>query len=420
VRRLVFVAALGVGMWFAPGALASGWCGNGEQAADRAETVTGQQIHAVVVMPSDQPDNFVADANRLADDAASMSSWWTGQDPTRVPRFDLAAYPAAPCLDVSFLRLAEPAAGFQGASLSFRLVLQGLQNAGFVSRYKIYYVYFDGPSVEKDVCGTGGGTFDSGPAYAVIWLAGCPSVPTDSIGTHELLHALGALPAGAPHACTAETDPFGVADPGHPCDSPTDILYPAARDGELLTQQVLDYGHDDYYAHDGSWPDIQDSVFLRHLDTPQVALSLLLSGPGRVQSDLPGIDCTSSCTTQWDQGSAVTLTATPQAGSRFVHWAGSCFGRADCHVGLGQAASTTAVFGPTAISVRVRTAGKGHVVCTPACSRSFVAGNPLALRAVPARGWKFTAWTGACKGRRRVCSPATDFPLSIRATFTKA
>ena len=31
---------------------------------------------------------------------------------------------------------------------------------------------------------------------------------------------------------------------------------------------MLDGGHDDYYGHSGSWPDVQDSLFLERLDSP--------------------------------------------------------------------------------------------------------------------------------------------------------
>ena len=47
------------------------------------------------------------------------------------------------------------------------------------------------------------------------------------------------------------------------------------------------------------------------------------------------------------------------------------------------------------------------------------AGTPLTLRAVPTKGWRFTRWSGACRGTRKVCRPATDFALSVRATFVK-
>jgi hypothetical protein len=49
----------------------------------------------------------------------------------------------------------------------------------------------------------------------------------------------------------------------------------------------------------------------------------------------------------------------------------------------------------------------------------FRAGHALTLRAVPAKGWKFVRWSGGCTGTRPVCSPHTDFALTVRATFRK-
>ena len=417
MRKTLFVGIAACALWLAPGALASGWCGSGEVSTDRPDVVTGAQVHAIVVTPADTPDLFAADANTLADDVASMSAWWIGQDPTRVPRYDMAAFPGGTCLDISFVRLPQPASVYQGPT-AFQNVSTALVTDGFDDAYKDYVVYYDGPAVESGVCGTGGGTFDVGGAFAVVWMNGCPGVPSDSIEAHELLHAFGALPAGAPNACTAATDPAGVADPGHPCDSPTDVLYPFTS-GLPLQQMVLDYHHDDYYAHSGTWNDIQDTIFLRHLNTPEVALGVALSGPGLVTSDLPGIDCTVTCTTQWDQGTTVTLSATPADNSRFLHWAGGCTGNADCLPNLAQAASVTAVFGPLTIPVRVSKSGKGTVACTPKCSKRFSAGDRLMLRAAPAKGWRFAGWGGACKGTRLTCTPKTDFALAVRANFKK-
>lgn len=417
MRKTLFVLAAACALWLAPGALASGWCGSGEGTADRPDVVTGAQVHAIVVTPADTPDLFAADANTLADDVASMSAWWIGQDPTRVPRYDMATFPGGTCLDISFVRLPQPASAYQGPT-AFQNVATALVTDGFDDAYKDYVVYYDGPAVESGVCGTGGGTFDAGGAFAVVWMNGCPGVPSDSIEAHELLHAFGALPAGAPNACTAATDPAGVADPGHPCDSPTDVLYPFTS-GLPLQQMVLDYHHDDYYAHSGSWNDIQDTIFLRHLNTPEVALGVALSGPGLVTSDLPGISCTVTCATQWDQGTTVTLSATPADNSRFLHWAGGCTGNADCRPNLAQAASVTAVFGPLTIPVRVSTSGKGTVACTPKCTTRFSAGDRLMLRAAPAKGWKFVGWGEACKGTRLTCTPKTDFALAVRANFKK-
>src|SRR5689334_21438428 len=105
MRKALFVVAAAVSLWLAPGALAAGWCGTGTTTQDLPDIVTGRQVHAIVALPSDPPDTFAAVANRLADDTASITSWWLGQDPTRSPRFDLAQFSTGPCLDISFIRL---------------------------------------------------------------------------------------------------------------------------------------------------------------------------------------------------------------------------------------------------------------------------------------------------------------------------
>jgi hypothetical protein len=412
VRKLAALVVAGAALWLAPGALAAGWCGTGEPATDSPDLTTGRQVHPVVVVPSDGVDNFQAVANRLADDVVSMSAWWTGQDPTRVPRFDQAGFPGGTCLDISFLRLPDSSASLRGARNAFTRVVGALQSAGFRNAFKKYYVYYDGPPVETNVCGTGGGDFSTGPGWSVVWLSGCSDVPSDQVGAHELVHALGALPDGAPHACPG--------DPAHPCDAPlVDILSPQT-DGRPLQQQVLDVNHDDYYAHAGTWDDLQDSGWLSHLDAAQVPLSIAMTGGiGRVSSGLPGLDCTVACTTQWDQGSMVTLDATPGPRLRFVRWAGACTGIGTCSVTLTQAQSVTAVFGPATIPLKVATVGRGRVKCTPVCAKAFPAGDPLTLRAVAAKGWKFTGWTGGCKGKQPVCRPKTGSALTVRATFRR-
>jgi hypothetical protein len=84
---------------------------------------------------------------------------------------------------------------------------------------------------------------------------------------------------------------------------------------------------------------------------------------------------------------------------------------------LSNPTAVTAVFGPAAIPVTVSTTGKGRVACTPNCSKKFSAGARLMLRAIPAKGWKFARWGGACAGTRPTCTPKTDYAVSARANF---
>jgi hypothetical protein len=408
-------------LWGAPGAFAAGWCGSGESAADRPDATTGAQIHAIWAIPADSPDTFATGAGKLADDLTSLSTWWVGQDPTRTPRIDNATFPTGSCADLSFVKLAEPASAFTGANNAFSSIVLELETGGFANLFKKYIVYYDGPTVETDVCGTGAGDFSSGPSFAIVWLQGCPDVPSDEIEAHELLHAMGALPAGAPNACTAANNPVGAfADAGHPCDSSTDVLYPEATPGVQLSQLVLDYNHDDYYGHSGAWNDLQDSDWLHVLAAPIVPLTVKIAGAGFVTSVMPGVVCSASCTTQWDGGTSTALLAQAAHGKRFVGWAGSCTGRADCDVRLGSPISVTATFGPARIPVALDRIGKGSVTCTPRCGKTFAAGSRLTLHAVAAKGWKFASWTGDCaKVHVATCRPKTDFHISARAVFRK-
>jgi hypothetical protein len=405
-------------LWLAPNAFAS-WCGSGETQTDRPDLTTGYQVHALVMQPADAADNFAADANRMADDVASVSNWWLGQDPTRVPRFDLAAFPGGSCLDISYMRLPNPSTSYVGASNAFNAVLQTLSsNVSLSNDFKDYVVYYDGPAPEDGVCGIGAGQFNDNGA-AVVFLAGCIDVPSDAIMAHEFLHSLGALPNGAPNFCTPQTDPAHVTDTGHPCDSPTDVLYPYA-DTTPLSGKVLDVNHDDYYAHSGSWDDLQDSVYLHHTDAPAVPLTVTIAGTGHVVSDLPGVNCSAKCTTQWDKGSNVVLSPVSSPKTRFVHWSGACAGAGTCSVQLDAATTAAATFGPWAIPFKETVTGKGAIVCVPGpCKRVLVAGNKLTLRATAGKGWKFLRWTGGCTGTNVVCRPKTDFALAVHASFKK-
>lgn len=420
MRRLLALFVVAGALWGAPGAFAAGWCGSGESATDRPDATTGSQIHAIWAVPADGADTFAAGAPRIADDLASISGWWVGQDPTRAPRLDDAVFPGGTCVDISFVKLPQPASSFVGASTAFETVTNDLETMGFGNLFKKYVVYYDGPSVEANVCGTGGGNFSSGPSFAVMWLAGCTDVPTDSVTAHELLHALGALPIGAPNACTAADNPLGpVADTGHPCDSPQDVLYPVSS-GAPLSQLILDVNHDDYYGHSGTWDDIQDSAWLHLLAAPAIPLALAIAGGGEVTSVVPGVDCTASCTTTWDGGSTTELLPQAARGHRFVGWSGACNGRAGCSVTLGAPVAVSATFGPVRVPVAIGKNGKGAVTCAPRCGRTFAAGARLTLHAVPAKGWRFASWTGDCATVRiATCRPKTDFHIRARAIFRK-
>jgi hypothetical protein len=137
---------------------------------------------------------------------------------------------------------------------------------------------------------------------------------------------------------------LSVAEDGHTCDNPHDLMYPYA-DGSTLGSLLLDPGRDDYYGHSGTWFEVRDSPWLIRLDR-QERLVLRIAGTGSVASDLPGLACAASCTTTWNAGVRLVLTPKPAAGMHFVRWKGACSGAARCALRLSHAARAVAIFAP--------------------------------------------------------------------------
>jgi endo-1,4-beta-xylanase len=75
----------------------------------------------------------------------------------------------------------------------------------------------------------------------------------------------------------------------------------------------------------------------------QYALSVSKSGNGTVSGG--GVSCGSTCSASYDAGTAVILTATPDAGATFTGWGGACDGAAaTCTVTMNAAQAVTATF----------------------------------------------------------------------------
>jgi uncharacterized repeat protein (TIGR01451 family)/uncharacterized repeat protein (TIGR02543 family) len=76
------------------------------------------------------------------------------------------------------------------------------------------------------------------------------------------------------------------------------------------------------------------------------------SGSGTVTSSPAGIDCGTTCSSSFPNGTMVTLTATADAGSTFTGWAGDCSGTGPCVVTMDQDRTVTATFDIAARSPR--------------------------------------------------------------------
>jgi Divergent InlB B-repeat domain len=394
---------------------ATAWCG-AESFSDRAPNpVAGNPVRWVYAIPADGSDNLAAVASVMQADAESIDDWWRGQDPTRVPRNDLASFSCGTQLDVTTLRISRSSAQLAPLEGRFSAIAEALQQSGLGSAYTKDLVYYDGPSAEESVCGQGGSD-NSGFGAAVVYYRSCAGVSTAAVAAHEFLHTIGAVPRSAPNSCTDGS--------GHVCDTETDLMYPALG-GEPLSSKILDPGRNDYYGHAGAWTDSRDSAWLVRLDA-QARLALTVTGTGSVAADVPGLSCAATCTTTWNAGQQLALTATPAVGSKLVRWTGACTGSGGCLVDVGTGASVSALFAPATFRLTVAVTGRGSVrssrsgiSCRPRCSASFPSFTPVRLTATPARGWKLRAWSGVCRGARSTCTVPMSAASSARARFVR-
>ena len=393
--------------------LVGAWCAE-PSARDRQGPVLGPSVHIVYAIPSDAPDRFAEVGPRIAADVAAIEAWWRRQDPGRALRFD--RYPAS-CgaqIDLTLIRLAEDTRYYSRFAIQGDMIDADLAGVGLDLDRRINLIYYGGPAADADVCGEGGGLPDE-LGRIVVFLQSCTDRDRARIVTHEILHALGALPAGAPHACPG--------DDGHPCDGDSDVLAPKV-DIRPLETLTLDVGRDDYYGHRGSWYDLRDSEFLRRLDEPATRLAVTISGEGGVSSPSLGLDCDSRCVTRWDGRLEVGLQARPAAGMRFVRWEGDCSGRS-CSVQLtGANVGVIAIFAPPTYALTLSRAGRGRIVsgstvCSARCTRDVRSYAALRLRAEPEPGWRFSHWRGACRGTKAGCVLEMSRRAATHAVFRR-
>jgi Divergent InlB B-repeat domain len=392
------------------------WCGTAAQADRAPNAVAGNPIHWIYAIPSDGPDDLGTLASVMQSDADQIDAWWRREDPTRVPRNDVATFSCGAQLDVTTVRLTQSGAQLASLQGRFSAIADGLDRAGLTSSFTKYAVYYDGPTTEANVCGQGGSD-SSGFGLAVVYYRSCVGVSTAAVAAHEFLHTIGAVSRVAPNDCDNESS-------GHTCDDQRDLMFPSIGGGPF-TDKILDLGRDDYYGHSGSWTDTRDSAWLVRLDA-QAPLALGVSGPGSVSADVPGLLCAASCTTTWNTGQRLALTATPRPGSRLLRWSGSCSGGGACVVSVNAGSSVAAVFAPASFRLTVAVSGRGAVrsssagiTCRPRCSASFQSFSPVRLTATPAKGWKLRSWSGACRGASRTCTVPMSAASAVRARFVR-
>lgn len=160
------------------------------------------------------------------------------------------------------------------------------------------------------------------------------------------------------------------------------------------------------------------------------------TGTGSVTSTSPAsiIDCDSSCTEDTadvNEGTEVTLTDVPDAGSNFTGWSGGCTGKGDCVVTMNNAVNVTATFDAKifhTLTVNKTGTGAGRVLsdiagidcgtATEECTEDYEENTVVNLTAASESGSAFIGWTGECTVSNEVfCQITMDKAQTVEAQF---
>jgi hypothetical protein len=133
------------------------------------------------------------------------------------------------------------------------------------------------------------------------------------------------------------------------------------------------------------------------------------TGAGTVTSSPSGINCGIDCEEEYVEGTAVTLSQSPSAGSVFKGWTG-CESEPEgkCKVTMSSSKAVKAIFDSTVkfklsvtksgVGTGTVTSGDGQVNCGGDCEGEYEPGAKVTLTATASSGSEFKGWNGACSG----------------------
>ena len=161
-------------------------------------------------------------------------------------------------------------------------------------------------------------------------------------------------------------------------------------------------------------------------------LTVQKSGLGTVTNTSNNIDCGIRCTKDFEEGTSVQLTATPDSGYKFSGWDGACAGTGTCVVTMSKNMTVIAKFTslpPLPEPVKSRlfvnlVNGKGRISSYPAgiecgsqCTSEFYKNTVVTLTATPNTGAVFKRWGGSCLGKKPTCRIKMNKSKSVKAIF---
>lgn len=154
-------------------------------------------------------------------------------------------------------------------------------------------------------------------------------------------------------------------------------------------------------------------------------LTVAVTGSGAGTVTAPEISCPSTCAASYPQGTEVTLTAAPGAGTTFAGWSGACKGTGACTVSMQEAQSVTAAFTLNNETLIVNRSGPsqgsvsgGGISCGGACSVTVPYGTSITISAHWPWDVRFDAWqNGGCAGTGS-CTIKMTSNVTVGAPFS--
>jgi len=151
---------------------------------------------------------------------------------------------------------------------------------------------------------------------------------------------------------------------------------------------------------------------------PKFALNLTKSGTGNGTFQCNGV----ACEAEYVEGTKVTVTASPNAGSHLVAFSGDCTG-ATCEVEMSAAKTVNAQFDLNSESLTTTKSGSGEVACevngsAAPCTGSYPFGSTVKVVATPAaeNNLGSLTGTGSAAGKCSVLSKECNFTLNSAST----
>jgi Divergent InlB B-repeat domain len=196
-------------------------------------------------------------------------------------------------------------------------------------------------------------------------------------------------------------------------------------------------------AVDSSSGDSRGNVYVTSADgsvyrfgaLPSSGLALKVTkagnGAGTVTSSPLGINCGGVCEGSFEEGSQVTLTAAPAAGSGVTGWSGcdsESPDHAECTVTVVEALEVTVTFETRTLKLAKQGNGTAVIMSDPAgisCAEScesaqasFPPGTEITLTAAPAAGSRLKSWQGCESSSGDECTLTLDQDREVTATIS--